>query len=69
VQVTEPALAPEACIVCGKERPRFSLSETNTWVYLAGAKPLGSMACSPECAVVAVERFQSTGRCDARGMR
>jgi len=63
--VTEPELAPEACIVCGKDR-LTTLDEPSTWVYLAGATPLGSMACGPECTAVAVERFKATGRCDSK---
>lgn len=55
-EVTE--LAPEECIVCGKPKPTL---------YLAGAVPVGSMACSADCAEVAIERFMQTGRCDARG--
>jgi len=66
--MTEPELAPEACIVCGKAR-RGKSSKPNTWVYLAGATPLGSMACGPECAQVAVARFLKTGRCDAKGAK
>lgn len=61
-----PELAPEACIVCGKRMPEQPPTP-NTWVYLSGTEPLGSMACGAECAAVAVERFHRTGRCDARG--
>jgi hypothetical protein len=60
--VTE--LAPEACIVCGKTK---TSKPPVQWVYLTGATPLGSVACSPECTQVAVDRFLKTGRCDARG--
>lgn len=66
VQLVVTELAPEACIVCGKAKPSTP-PEPNTWIYLAGATPLGSMACCPECAHVAVERFLKTGRCDAEG--
>jgi len=62
----EPELAPEECIVCGKKK-KLPPGTVNTWVYLAGATPLGSMACGPECATVAVERFVATGRCDDKG--
>ncbi len=63
-------LAPDACIVCGKPRPLTPDGrqyQSSSWFYLAAATPLGSMACSPECATVAVERFQKTGRCDSTG--
>lgn len=66
--MTEPELAPEACIVCGKEK-ELPPGTVNTWVYLAGSTPLGSMACGPECAQVAVARFLKTGRCDAQGAK
>lgn len=67
-------LAPDACIVCGKKRPETPIGPRrypypHTWVYLAGAMPVGFMACSPECAEVAVERFLKTGRCDAKGKK
>lgn len=67
----EEELAPEACIVCGKAIPAIPKKRLspNTWVYLAGATPLGSMACGPECAQVAVARFLKTGRCDAKGAK
>ncbi len=59
-------LAPAACIVCGKPIPETQ-PHPNTWVYLANAEPLGAMACGPDCATVAIERFQYTGRCDSTG--
>lgn len=73
-------LAPESCIVCGKERPKGQdifrqlqeqkfVVDQYTWIYLAGAEPVGSMACGAECAAVAIERFNTTGRCDAKGKK
>jgi hypothetical protein len=59
-------LAPDACIVCGKPVPDTAPKE-NHWVYLSGSTPLGAIACSLECTVIAVERFNHTGRCDAKG--
>jgi len=62
--MTAPNLAPAACIVCGKPQPTDA--PTSGWTYLAGAKPIGSMACSDACAEEAVERFHLFGRCDAK---
>lgn len=50
-------LAPEACIVCGKKPP-------HPLNYLAGADPVGSMACPGKCTETAIERVQKYGRTD-----
>lgn len=57
-------LAPTACIVCGRKHPGGE--NVPGWAYLAGAQPIGSMACSPKCTEKAVERFHRTGRCDTK---
>lgn len=59
-----PEIAPECCIVCWKENPK--IPNAPGWTYLAGATPIGSMACSEHCTNIAVERFKKTGRCDVR---
>jgi predicted nucleic acid-binding Zn ribbon protein len=60
-----PELAPNGCIVCKKPHPGGE--NVPGWTYLAGAKPLGALACSPQCTLEALQRFQKTGRCDAAG--
>ncbi len=66
-------LAPHACIVCEKPAPTETHDPTvregvhdapNGWTYLANAKPVGAMACSPECTAVAIDRHNKTGRVD-----
>lgn len=57
------AMAPSSCIVCGKPHPGGK--NAPGWIYLAGAKPLGAVACSAKCGSVAGERFARTGRVDA----
>lgn len=69
--VTE--IAPAKCIVCGKKNPLGESTEQGTpigggWCYLAGSIPVGSIACSPECTRIAVDRFRQTGRCDTKGL-
>lgn len=64
---SDPELAPEQCIVCGKKPAKDEAArKAEGWVYLAGATPLGALACGAECAVVAVERWKRTGRVDER---
>jgi ferredoxin len=62
--MSEPEIAPTACIVCGRKHPGGE--NVPGWSYLAGAIPLGSIACSEACAKKAVDRFNRTGRCDTR---
>lgn len=57
-----PELAPEGCVVCGKERPE--VDHEQTWRYIADATPAGALACSDACLSVALERHQKTGRVD-----
>jgi hypothetical protein len=60
-------MAPMACIVCNKAATDSLLAAKHSqWIYLAGVVPLGSLACSGECARVAIERFRFTGRTDAK---
>jgi hypothetical protein len=61
-------IAPEACIVCAKPAPIADKAAGQGWRYLAGAKPLGSLACSQRCQDVAIRRFYKTGRCDLKGV-
>jgi hypothetical protein len=56
-------MAPSCCIVCGKPHPGGQ--NVPGWVYLAGAKPLGAIACSAHCGSIAGQRFARTGRVDA----
>ncbi len=56
-------IAPAACIVC--DLPHPGGENVPGWVYLAGATPLGAIACSAACAIIAARRFKETGRCDA----
>ena len=49
--------APEGCIVCGS---MVGMKGT----YLAGAKPMGAVACLGKCTEVAIERHKKTGRVD-----
>ena len=60
--MSEPELASEDCVVCNKKRSE----QVYGWVYLAGSIPLGAMACSAACVVIAIERHHITGRVDAR---
>ncbi len=54
----------DECIVCGLRRPHWP---SRGGIYLADSVPLGALACSPDCAGVAVARWMKTGRCDSRG--
>ncbi len=55
-------IAPNACIVCEKPAPADAAS--SGWTYLANAKPVGALACSPECTAVAIDRHNKTGHVD-----
>ena len=55
-------IAPECCIVCGKENPH--INNAANWSYLAGSTPIGAMACSKPCLDVAIQRHKTTGRVD-----
>jgi hypothetical protein len=57
-------VAPEDCIVCGEKNPH--IENAPGWTYLAGAVPLGAVACSLSCTAIAIDRFKRTGRCDLR---
>lgn len=61
-------LAPEACIVCGAQKELVP-GAPNTWLYLANVEPLGSLACSTACAVVAIRNVRDTGRTDGKVKR
>ena len=55
-------LAPECCIVCGIARPE--VCDDSEWTYIAGARPVGSLACSNKCLTIAIQRHKRTGRVD-----
>ena len=61
-------LAPSACIVCGLPMTQITRS-TYQWVYLAGAIPLGSMACGMNCALVALSMLARGKRADGKENR
>lgn len=50
-------VAPDACIVCGASL------RTVRYVYLSGASPIGSCACTDHV-WQALQRCAATGRCD-----
>lgn len=56
-------LAPQTCVVCGKDRPKDS-DEGSSWRGLLGAMPLGSHICSDECYNKARQRIAIHGRAD-----
>ena len=61
----ESELEPFECIVCGRKAKNKPLGG---FVYLAGVKPIGAIACTGKCVAMALGRFAETGRCDEKGM-
>lgn len=59
--------APPCCVVCGKAHPGGE--NVPGWTCIAGALPMGAIACSPECTRKAVDRYMKTGRVDTPEMR
>ena len=59
--MSEPELAPEGCVVCGK---RQEAGGREGWTYFSGSVPLGARTCSAVCTKVAFERYKKTGRVD-----
>jgi hypothetical protein len=60
-------VAPQRCIVCGKNPP--SKENSPGWTYISGSKPLGAITCSKMCLRVALQRNELTGRVDLPKMR
>jgi predicted nucleic acid-binding Zn ribbon protein len=56
-------LAPQTCVVCGKDRPKDN-EEGSAWRGLLGAMPLGSHICSDDCYNKARQRIAIHGRAD-----
>lgn len=57
-------IAPDCCIVCGKDFTADIEAGRMDYVYLAGAIPSGAVSCPGTCTDTAMRRDALTGRVD-----